>query len=103
MHAIREFNFDGLIGPTHNYAGLSYGNIASAKHRQKSSSPRQAALQGLAKMKALADQGIGQAILPPLRRPRFEFLRELGYHGSNEQLIKPVSYTHLTLPTILLV
>jgi len=35
MHAIREFNFDGLIGPTHNYAGLSYGNIASAKHRQK--------------------------------------------------------------------
>ena len=91
MHAIREFNFDGLIGPTHNYAGLSYGNIASAKHRQKSSSPRQAALQGLAKMKALADQGIGQAILPPLRRPRFEFLRELGYHGSNEQLIQRFS------------
>ncbi len=86
MQSIREFNFDGLIGPTHNYAGLSYGNIASAKHGKKSSSPQQAALQGLAKMKALADQGIGQAILPPLRRPRFEFLRELGYHGSNEQL-----------------
>ena len=91
MHAIREINFDGLIGPTHNYAGLSYGNIASAKHRQKSSSPQQAALQGLAKMKALADQGIGQAILPPLRRPRFEFLRELGYQGSNEQLIQQFS------------
>ncbi|MCL4124276.1 UNVERIFIED_CONTAM: hypothetical protein GTU68_024472, partial [Idotea baltica] len=81
-----EFNFDGLIGPTHNYAGLSFGNIASAKHQNQTSSPRSAALQGLAKMKALADLGIGQAVLPPLRRPRFEFLRELGYRGSNEQL-----------------
>ena len=24
-----EVNFDGLVGPTHNYAGLSYGNVAS--------------------------------------------------------------------------
>ena len=88
MQPTREYNFDGLIGPTHNFAGLSYGNIASTKHRQKSSSPRQAALQGLAKMKTLADLGIGQAILPPLRRPRFEFLREIGYHGTNEQLIE---------------
>ena len=86
MQPIREFNFDGLIGPTHNYAGLSYGNVASAKHKLKASSPRQAALQGLAKMKALADLGIGQAILPPLRRPRFEFLRELGFVGDNERL-----------------
>ena len=88
MQPIREFNFDGLIGPTHNYAGLSYGNMASAKHRRKASSPRQAALQGLAKMKAMSDLGIGQAILPPLRRPRFEFLRELGFRGSDEQLIE---------------
>ncbi|MEQ3641325.1 MAG: N-succinylarginine dihydrolase, partial [Alteromonas sp.] len=21
-----EVNFDGLVGPTHNYAGLSFGN-----------------------------------------------------------------------------
>ena len=64
MQSIREINFDGLIGPTHNYAGLSYGNMASAKHKLKASSPRQAALQGLAKMKAMSDLGIGQAILP---------------------------------------
>ena len=62
MQPTREFNFDGLIGPTHNFAGLSYGNIASTKHRKQSSSPQQAALQGLAKMKTLADQGIGQAL-----------------------------------------
>ena len=91
MQPIREFNFDGLIGPTHNYAGLSYGNMASAKHKHKSSSPQQAALQGLAKMKAMSDLGIGQAILPPLRRPRFEFLRELGFQGTNEQLLGTVS------------
>ncbi|MDU2610892.1 MAG: N-succinylarginine dihydrolase, partial [Pseudomonas aeruginosa] len=24
-----EVNFDGLVGPTHNYGGLSYGNVAS--------------------------------------------------------------------------
>ena len=87
MQPIREFNFDGLIGPTHNYAGLSYGNMASAKHKRKASSPQQAALQGLAKMKAMADLGIGQAVLPPLRRPRFEFLRELGFNGSDKELL----------------
>ena len=27
---LTEINFDGIIGPTHNYAGLSRGNIASA-------------------------------------------------------------------------
>lgn len=87
MQPSREFNFDGLIGPTHNYAGLSYGNVASAKHQNQTSSPRQAALQGLGKMKTLADLGIGQAILPPLYRPRFEFLRQLGFSGSTKQLI----------------
>ena len=29
---IREINFDGLIGPTHNYAALSFGNLASASN-----------------------------------------------------------------------
>ena len=98
MQPIREINFDGLIGPTHNYAGLSYGNMASAKHRSKASSPQLAALQGLAKMKAMSDLGIGQAILPPLRRPRFEFLRELGFQGTNQQLIEQ---SHAVDPALL--
>ncbi len=84
----KEYNFDGLIGPTHNYAGLSFGNVASTSHRNLPSSPRAAALQGLEKMKFVADLGIGQCVLPPLRRPRFEFLRELGFSGTDKQLIE---------------
>ena len=62
--ATEEFNFDGLVGPTHNYAGLSHGNVASAKHQQSVSSPKNAALQGLNKMKFVRDLGIGQCVLP---------------------------------------
>jgi succinylarginine dihydrolase len=52
-----EWNFDGLVGPTHNYSGLSFGNIASATNQGAVANPRLAALQGLAKMKALSDRG----------------------------------------------
>lgn len=83
----REFNFDGIVGPTHNYSGLSYGNVASSTHQNKTSSPRAAALQGLKKMKFLAELGVGQAVLPPLLRPRLSFLRELGFSGSDSQVI----------------
>ena len=82
-----EMNFDGLVGPTHNYAGLSYGNLASAKHKHQVSSPRGAALQGLFKAKALADRGLMQGVLPPLMRPDFSLARELGYVGSDEALV----------------
>lgn len=85
--SVREFNFDGLIGPTHNYAGLSFGNVASAAHQHQPSSPRTAALQGLKKMKFMAELGLGQAILPPLDRPNFRFLREIGFSGTDKDLI----------------
>ncbi|MCA8896605.1 MAG: N-succinylarginine dihydrolase, partial [Amphiplicatus sp.] len=65
MTDYREVNFDGLIGPTHNYAGLSLGNIASAKNAGAVSNPRAAALQGLAKMRALTKLGCVQGFLPP--------------------------------------
>ena len=42
-----EMNFDGLVGPTHNYAGLSLGNLASTTNANATSNPKQAALQGL--------------------------------------------------------
>ncbi|MET1255944.1 N-succinylarginine dihydrolase [Aliikangiella maris] len=83
-----EVNFDGLVGPTHNYAGLSVGNVASLKNAAQASSPKQGALQGLAKMKALADLGLKQAVLPPLERPDVNVLRQLGFSGSDEQVIK---------------
>ena len=64
-----EANFDGLVGPTHNYAGLSLGNVASLSNAASESNPKEAALQGLLKMKALADMGYLQGIIPPLERP----------------------------------
>lgn len=87
-----EYNFDGLIGPTHNYAGLSFGNIASAAHQHQPSQPRAAALQGLQKMKMLAAAGIGQCVLPPLRRPRIELLRQLGFGGKQDSDIIAAAY-----------
>ncbi|WP_432698501.1 N-succinylarginine dihydrolase [Marinobacterium sp. YM272] len=86
MNAV-EANFDGLVGPTHNYAGLSRGNIASERHRGQASSPRQAALQGLAKMKYLADLGLVQAVLPPQERPDITTLRRLGFYGSDTRVL----------------
>ncbi|MEM7711456.1 MAG: N-succinylarginine dihydrolase, partial [Pseudomonadota bacterium] len=53
-----EINFDGLIGPTHNYAGLSLGNLASASNAGATSRPRDAALQGLRKMRLMLDLGL---------------------------------------------
>ena len=85
---VREFNFDGIVGPTHNYSGLSYGNVASVTHQHLASSPRQAALQGLKKMKFVSDLGVGQCVLPPLHRPHLQFLREVGFTGSDKQLIE---------------
>jgi succinylarginine dihydrolase len=76
-----EVNFDGLPGPTHNYSGLAAGNLASERNRNLVANPRQAALQGLAKMKALADAGYSQAVLPPHERPAVAALRALGFGG----------------------
>lgn len=82
-----EVNFDGIIGPTHNYAGLSLGNLASQQHGQTTSNPREAALQGLAKMKYLADLGVMQAVLPPQRRPKLAMLRRLGFSGNDADVL----------------
>lgn len=82
-----EVNFDGLIGPTHHYGGLSPGNIASQSHRWQTSRPRQAALQGLVKMKLLSDLGIPQGVLPPHPRPDLEFLRGSGFTGTDEDVL----------------
>jgi succinylarginine dihydrolase len=79
-----EANFDGLPGPTHSYGGLAEGNLASERNRSLVANPRQAALQGLAKMKALADLGLAQAVLPPHERPDVVALRALGFTGDDD-------------------
>ncbi len=86
-HAV-EANFDGLVGPTHNYAGLSWGNVASKTNVSAESNPREAALQGLAKMKRLADRGYVQGILPPHERPHIPTLRALGFTGTDRQILE---------------
>jgi succinylarginine dihydrolase len=82
-----EVNFDGLVGPTHNYAGLSRGNVASMSHRGLVSNPREAALQGLAKMRFLADLGVPQAVLPPHERPALWVLRAAGFTGDDAAVL----------------
>ncbi|WP_145489134.1 N-succinylarginine dihydrolase [Yersinia aleksiciae] len=86
-----EVNFDGLVGLTHHYAGLSFGNEASTTHQNSISNPRLAAKQGLLKMKALADLGYKQGVLPPQERPAIGVLRQLGFSGSDEQVLSEVA------------
>ncbi|ACS84298.1 N-succinylarginine dihydrolase [Musicola paradisiaca] len=82
-----EMNMDGLVGPTHHYAGLSFGNEASTRHRDVVANPQLAARQGLLKMKALTDLGLTQAVLPPQERPHLPMLRRLGFSGSDEAVL----------------
>ncbi|YCH32363.1 N-succinylarginine dihydrolase [Erwinia sp. D4-22] len=83
----REVNFDGLVGLTHHYAGLSFGNEASKRHQHQVSNPKLAAQQGLLKMKALADAGFAQGVIPPHERPHLPMLRRLGFSGSDAQVL----------------
>ncbi len=82
-----EANFDGIVGPTHNYAGLSPGNVASTGNRGAVSRPRDAALQGLAKAAAVAQLGIPQGWLPPQERPHVRTLRAMGMEGTDAEVI----------------
>ena len=75
---MREINFDGIIGPSHNYAGLSLGNLASARNAGAVSRPRSAALQGLEKMRANLALGLVQGLFVPPPRPARAWLASLG-------------------------
>jgi len=83
-----EFNFDGIPGPTHNYSGLATGNVASAHNAGLVANPREAALQGLAKMRALQSRGFPQAVLPPHERPFLPALRALGFAGDDAAILR---------------
>ncbi|MEM9233106.1 MAG: N-succinylarginine dihydrolase, partial [Pseudomonadota bacterium] len=84
----REVNFDGLVGPTHNYGGLSMGNVASMSHGGDASNPKGAALQGLKKMRALMKMGLTQGVLLPHERPFVPALRNTGFSGSDSDVIE---------------
>ena len=86
-----EFNFDGLVGPSHNYGGLSFGNIASEVNEGSTSNPRQAALQGLAKMRTLHRLGVPQAVIPPHMRPDLSLARRLGVGGDDAAVLSAMA------------
>ena len=86
-----EVNFDGLIGPSHNYGGLSDGNLASARNAGDISNPREAALQGLEKMRHLLRAGLVQGVLPPLPRPNMDLLASAGFIGEDPAVIADVA------------
>lgn len=83
-----EVNFDGIVGPTHNYGGLARGNLASQRNVHAPSNPRAAAKQGLRKMKVLHDLGVLQGVLPPQDRPAVDVLRNLGFEGSDHEVLR---------------
>lgn len=87
---VQEVNFDGLVGPTHNYGGLSLGNIASMTSQEAGSNPREAARQGLVKMRTLMQQGFAQGFLPPHERPHIPTLRNFGFSCSDAQVLERV-------------
>lgn len=88
-----EINFDGIIGPSHNYAGLSLGNLASASHAGDLAYPRAAALQGLAKMRHNMALGLVQGFLLPLPRPNTAFLAAIGADGTEDRRLKAAAWS----------
>ena len=90
---LREINFDGIVGPSHNYAGLSLGNIASASHKGSASYPRAAALQGVAKMRTNMERGLAQGFLLPLPRPNFALLDDLAVDGTSDRALLAAAWS----------
>src|SRR5690606_19899475 len=84
---LTEINFDGLIGPSHNYAGLSPGNLAATAHAGDVSYPRAAALQGLAKMRGNMALGLAQGFFVPLPRPDRRWLDELAADATTDRAL----------------
>lgn len=85
-----ELNFDGIPGPTHLFAGLAHGNIASELNEGLESNPKAAAKQSLEKIKFINSLGIKEAIIPPQIRPDFFLLKVMGYDGSRSEVLKQV-------------
>lgn len=90
---VYELNMDGLVGPTHHYAGLSTGNVASIQNALTVANPKAAALQGLAKMRLLHHLGLKQALMPPHPRPNLTLLHQLGFGGTPAQQVHRAKQT----------
>lgn len=83
-----ELNIDGLVGPTHHYAGLSSGNLASINNAHTPANPMAAALQGISKMRLLHQLGLKQAFMPPHPRPNITLMHQFGFSGTDIQILR---------------
>jgi succinylarginine dihydrolase len=84
---LTEINFDGIVGPSHNYAGLSLGNLAATAHAGDVSYPRAAALQGLAKMRGNLALGLAQGFFVPLPRPNPAWLAAIAADAATDPVL----------------
>ena len=91
--SLTEINFDGIVGPSHNYAGLSLGNIASASHAGNASYPRAAALQGVAKMRGNLERLGVQGFLLPLPRPNHALAQALALDGTEPPQLRAAPWS----------
>lgn len=82
-----DVQIDRVVGPTHHFGGLGVGNVASQQHAGNVSNPAAAAIQGLDKMRLVAGLGVPQFMLPPQKRPDFQFLRNLGFTGTDSEVL----------------
>ena len=94
---VYELNMDGLVGPTHHYAGLSAGNIASTSNALTIANPALAAHQGISKMRLLHQLGLKQGVIPPHQRPNLHLLHQLGFRGSPSEQIMRAKQSDLNL------
>ena len=90
---LTEINFDGIVGPSHNYAGLSIGNLAATRHAGTVSYPRAAALQGLAKMRHNLALGLAQGFFVPLPRPHQGYLTALGADSATDPALTGAAWS----------
>jgi succinylarginine dihydrolase len=88
-----EINFDGIVGPSHNYAGLSLGNLAATANAGSTAFPREAALQGVEKMRHNVRLGLAQGLLPPHRRPNRDWLEALGTGVEENVALRPAAFS----------
>lgn len=91
--ALVEINFDGIVGPSHNYSGLSLGNLAATKNAGKVAYPRAAALQGIAKMRHNMALGLTQGFLLPLPRPKLSFLDDMAFDDDADPALKAMAWS----------
>ena len=98
MNTVYELNIDGLVGPTHHYAGLSEGNMASTTNALTIANPAAAAHQGIEKMRFLHRLGLKQAVMPPHQRPNLNLLHQLGFNGTP---VEQINRAHRADPRLL--